>query len=162
MGLPWRVGLPLEGGSHPGGSPLEGGSPPGGWVSPWWVSTGWVSPWRVSVAALLRNGQAHVQISGAQPGKDSLGLEGAPASHAQTPTLTQEGKEMQGAKCSLCVTFHVKLSFGTNSSSGHSRRRLTQQTAVWGQRPWVFCGYRRPAGWAARPLVGGTLLYIQT
>ena len=90
----WMVGLPVDR-SHPGGSPMDG-SPPGGWVSPWrvdlpwWVSPGWVSPWRVglpwmglplrvSVAALLRNGLAHVQSLGAQPGKDFLwDLKGLP------------------------------------------------------------------------------------
>ena len=86
---PWRVGLPLEGGSPLDGSPLEGLS---GCPAEKWTSS------RADLRSPAWKGL-------------SLGLEGAPASHAQTPTLTQEGKEIQGAKCSLC-DFSRKTFFG--------------------------------------------------
>lgn len=166
---PWRVslrrvGLPLEGGSPPGGWVSPSGSPSGGWVSPGGSpSRGWVSPWWVSVAAQLRTGQARMQTLGAQPGKDFLwGLGGShrPRSNSSTGAGREgdAGSKMFSLCDSSCGTFFRNKQFQwAQWTPSH-----TANTAVWGQRPWVFCGYRRPAGWATRPLVGGTLLYSQT
>lgn len=111
------MGLPLEGGSHPGGSPLDG-SPPVG----------------LSGCPAENGTSSHADLRSPVWKGLSLGFEGAPASHAQTPALMQEGKETQGAKCSPCATCHAELSFGTNNSSGHSGRRLARQAQRCGDR----------------------------
>lgn len=107
---------------------------------------------------------SHWQPLGAQPGKDFLcNLREFLSHRAQTPALTQEGKEgAKEAKCSFsrdssCETFF----WNKQLQWAQWLQSCTTNTAIWGQWPWVLHGYRHPAGWATRPLVGGILLDVQ-